>query len=119
MNVRTVPHAGAASYSVGMFATSVLVTAMIAVTNANCAVMQLDDFGLDHLVIVKGSLTQLQPSEVRLRARAASPNFLDLLVARNQFADRPRKIKVPLVAVSDCAGEVVEIGSAVERLENR
>jgi NADPH:quinone reductase-like Zn-dependent oxidoreductase len=100
-----------------MSATSVLVAAMIAVTNANCAVVQLNDFGLDHLAVAKRSLTQLQPSEVRIRVRAASLNFRDLLIARSQFADGPRKVKLPLVPLSDCAGEVVEIGSAVERLE--
>jgi NADPH:quinone reductase-like Zn-dependent oxidoreductase len=77
-------------------------------------VAQLDAFGLDNIVLVRRAASRLEPSQVRVRVRAASLNHRDLLVIRGQFAD---PIRLPLVPLSDCAGEVAEVGSDVRRFK--
>jgi NADPH:quinone reductase-like Zn-dependent oxidoreductase len=75
-------------------------------------VAQLEGFGIEHIAMAERPLPKLARAQVRVRVRAASLNHRDLLVARGQlFADRP----LPRVLLSDCAGEVVAIGSAVTR----
>jgi NADPH:quinone reductase-like Zn-dependent oxidoreductase len=91
--------------------------AMQADQDARYTVVQLNAFGLDNFALAGRSMTRLEPWEVRIRVRAASVNFRDLLVARGQMPNRLRRIRLPLVPLSDCAGEVVEIGSEVERFE--
>jgi NADPH:quinone reductase-like Zn-dependent oxidoreductase len=75
-------------------------------------VVQFDAVGLDNIAIVGRELSRLEPSQVRVRVRAASLNHRDLLVSRGYLADQAR---LPLVLLSDCAGEVVEVGSDVKR----
>ncbi|MFO0934994.1 MAG: NAD(P)-dependent alcohol dehydrogenase [Gemmataceae bacterium] len=58
-------------------------------------------------------LKELEPNEVHIRVRAASLNFRDLIHAKKQLG-RDYAGKVPL---SDGAGEVVAIGSAVTRVK--
>ncbi len=53
----------------------------------------------------------LGPRDVRVRVRAASLNYRDLVIARNAFR-RER----PVVPTSDGAGEVLAVGSAVTRI---
>jgi NADPH:quinone reductase-like Zn-dependent oxidoreductase len=77
-------------------------------------VAQLEAVGPDHIAIVRRALTRLEPSQVRVRVRAASLNHRDLLVIRGHFADQ---LRLPLVPLSDCAGEVVEIGADVKRFK--
>lgn len=50
--------------------------------------------------------------EVRVRVRACSLNFRDLLIARGLYNPN---LPLPLVPLSDGAGEVVEVGSGVTR----
>jgi NADPH:quinone reductase-like Zn-dependent oxidoreductase len=70
-------------------------------------------FGLDHLVLVERPRPQPGPGQVLVRIRAASLNYRDLVIARGVYApDQP----LPLVPVSDGAGEVVEIGAGVTRV---
>lgn len=52
----------------------------------------------------------LGPHDVRVRIRAASLNYRDLVIARGAA-----KRKKPTIPASDGAGEVIEIGSAVTR----
>jgi NADPH:quinone reductase-like Zn-dependent oxidoreductase len=52
------------------------------------------------------------PGEVLVRIRAASLNYRDLLIARGQYS---RSLPLPLVPLSDGAGEVVEVGQGVTR----
>jgi NADPH:quinone reductase-like Zn-dependent oxidoreductase len=53
----------------------------------------------------------LGPGDVRVRVRAVSLNYRDLGMTRVA-----RKLKRPLIPVSDGAGEVVEVGAAVGRV---
>lgn len=77
-------------------------------------VAQLNDFGLDNIVTVERPLQRLQPAEVRVQVRAASLNHRDLLVVGGKLPDPPQ---FPLVLLSDCAGEVVELGRDVTRFK--
>lgn len=63
--------------------------------------------GLDALQGVERPSRPLQPGEARLRVRAVSLNYRDLIVARGtKSAKRPR----PIVPASDGAGELIELG---------
>jgi NADPH:quinone reductase-like Zn-dependent oxidoreductase len=77
-------------------------------------VVELDAIGLDKIAIVRRALSRLTPSQVRVRVRAASLNHRDLLVIRGHVAEKSR---LPLVLLSDCAGEVVEVGCDVRRFK--
>ena len=55
---------------------------------------------------------QLHAHEVRVRVRAVSLNYRDLMVARGNY---PLGSDQPLVPCSDGAGEVIAIGTGVER----
>src|SRR5688572_25878097 len=67
--------------------------------------------GLDALTLVDRPSPPLGADDVRVRVRAVSLNFRDLVIARNA-----RGRTAPVVPVSDGAGEVIEVGSAVTRL---
>src|SRR5262249_18028070 len=71
----------------------------------------------DALTLVDRASTpsaSLGPTDVRVRVRAVSLNYRDLVVARGAAkSKRPR----PLIPASDGAGEVVEIGAGVTRLK--
>jgi len=57
--------------------------------------------------------SKLGPGDVRVRIRAASLNYRDLRLAQNTGR------KSPVIPLSDGAGEVVEVGSAVSRWKQR
>jgi NADPH:quinone reductase-like Zn-dependent oxidoreductase len=75
-------------------------------------VAQLDAFGLDNVIISARPLQSLACSAIRVRIRAASLNHRDLLIARGQFSS---VAPLPVVLLSDCAGEVTDIGRDVRR----
>jgi Tetracyclin repressor-like, C-terminal domain/Alcohol dehydrogenase GroES-like domain len=77
-------------------------------------VAELDAFGLDHIKIAERPISALDRAQVRVRVRAASLNHRDLLVVQGRLSEPTR---LPRVLLSDCAGEVVEVGSAVERFK--
>ena len=66
----------------------------------------------DALTRVERQPTALGPNDVRVRVRAVSLNYRDLTIAR--VAHRRPQAR-PIVAASDGAGEVVEIGGSVTR----
>lgn len=71
-------------------------------------------FGLDNLKVVERPLPAIGPRQVRVKVRAASLNFRDLLMVKGQY--NPRQ-KLPLIPLSDGAGEVVETGTEVTRFK--
>jgi NADPH:quinone reductase-like Zn-dependent oxidoreductase len=85
---------------------------MVSAVPSRNVVAQLNEVGLRHISIVERPLQKLEPSEIRLEVRAASLNHRDLMVVGGKFPGEP---KLPLVLLSDCAGEVVEIGRDVTR----
>ena len=52
------------------------------------------------------------PGQVRIRVRAASLNYRDLLVVKGLYS---RNLALPLIPLSDGAGEVVEVGPGATR----
>lgn len=55
----------------------------------------------------------LQPTEVLIRVHAVSLNYRDVGMLHGKY---PVSVKNQGVPASDCAGEVVDIGSAVSRV---
>jgi NADPH:quinone reductase-like Zn-dependent oxidoreductase len=70
--------------------------------------------GIEHLVLVERPTPRPGPGQVLVRVRAASLNYRDLLIVRGAYPfGAPR---LPLVPLSDGAGDVVELGAGVTRL---
>jgi NADPH:quinone reductase-like Zn-dependent oxidoreductase len=78
---------------------------------SNDAAASAQDWAALHLV--ERASPALGPHDVRVRVRAVSLNYRDLIVAKNARSrpnDGPKNIPA-----SDGAGEVIEIGSAVQK----
>ena len=58
-------------------------------------VVQLNAFGLSNLTLATRPLTQLKPGEIRIRVRAVSLNYHDLLIARGQLLHHVGDITLP------------------------
>lgn len=56
----------------------------------------------------------LEPYEVRVKVRAVSLNYRDLMVANGIY---PVKVETPVIPCSDGAGEVIEVGAKVRRVK--
>lgn len=75
---------------------------------------ELTEFGIDKIIQRDRQLPELGPNDVMVKMKAVSLNYRDLLVARGLYS---RGLKLPLVPLSDGAGEVIEIGKAVTRFK--
>ena len=73
-----------------------------------------DAFGIDALVVSERLDPTPGPGQVVVRTRAVSLNFRDLLVVKGDYS---RKLPLPMVPCSDCAGEVAAVGSGVTRVK--
>src|SRR5215217_3460233 len=69
-------------------------------------------FGLENLALADRPDPAPGPGQVVVRARAASLNYRDLLIAKGQYNPR---LPLPRVLGSDGAGEVVAVGEGVTR----
>ena len=67
--------------------------------------------GFDALKLVDRDRPAVGPADVRVRVRAVSLNYRDLMVARGS-----KKRAKRIVPASDGAGEVIEVGRSVQRL---
>jgi NADPH:quinone reductase-like Zn-dependent oxidoreductase len=74
----------------------------------------LPRFGLDAFTVQEVEIPKPGPYEVLVRVRANSINFRDLRVAQGLYDPR---MPLPRVPLSDGAGEVTEVGSAVTRFK--
>ena len=74
---------------------------------------QLTRLGIDGLELTEVASRPLGPGEIRLRMRACSLNYRDLLMVRGQYDPR---LKLPLIPLSDGVGEVVEVAPDVTRV---
>lgn len=72
------------------------------------------EFGLNNLKLVDVTEPSLKSNQVRVKIHACSLNYRDLMVAKGIY--NPKQ-KLPLVLLSDGAGEVVEVGSDVTRVK--
>lgn len=70
---------------------------------------QIDGLQLEDIVE-----RSLEPYEVRVRVRAVSLNYRDLMVAKGMY---PTKVDRPVIPCSDGAGDVIAIGSMVRRFK--
>ena len=66
--------------------------------------------GIDAIALVERPKPAPGPRQVLVRVRAASLNFRDLVVAKGGYG---RGLQLPLVPLSDGAGEVVAVGEGV------
>jgi NADPH:quinone reductase-like Zn-dependent oxidoreductase len=74
-----------------------------------------DSFGIDRLELEERPDPELEHGEVRIRVRAVSLNYRD--VAMVEHGVSPRGVQLPFSPCSDAAGEVVEVGPGVSRVE--
>ncbi len=78
-------------------------------------VMELrDDWSPDNIVLAERPDPAPGPGEVLLRMKAASLNYRDVVMARRGYGRRSGTL--PLVPLSDGAGEVVALGPGVSRV---
>lgn len=79
-------------------------------------VMQIEDeWGLDHIKLAERPDPEPGAGEVVLRMKAASLNFRDTVLVNRGYGRRSGEL--PLVPVSDGAGEVIALGDGVTSLE--
>jgi NADPH:quinone reductase-like Zn-dependent oxidoreductase len=71
---------------------------------------QVSSFGIDSLEFVERPTPAPGQGEVLIGVRAVSLNYRDLMVVKGQYNPR---MKLPRVPCSDCAGEVVAVGTGV------
>jgi NADPH:quinone reductase-like Zn-dependent oxidoreductase len=74
---------------------------------------QLQKFGPEGLVLGEAPEPVPARGQVCVKMRAASLNYRDLLVAKGVYNP---KLRLPLVPLSDGAGDVVEVGAGVTRV---
>lgn len=71
-------------------------------------------FGIESLSQVERAEPTPGPGQVLIRVRAASLNYRDLMIVKGAY--NPKQ-KLPLIPLSDGAGEVVAVGSDVTRVK--
>ena len=69
-----------------------------------------NSFGLENLKLTETEEAETGSNEVKVRLRAASLNYRDLLIVSGKYNPRMR---LPAIPLSDGAGEVVEVGKEV------
>jgi NADPH:quinone reductase-like Zn-dependent oxidoreductase len=77
-------------------------------------VVELRTFALDSLAIAERPEPRPGPGEVLIRVRACSLNYRDLLIMKGLYN---KKLPLPLVPLSDGAGEVIGVGEGVTRVK--
>lgn len=75
-------------------------------------VWRLTHFGIDGLEVQEKSRAELKPNEVKVRIKATSLNYRDLTIIKGLW---PWEFPLPVIPLSDGAGEVVEVGDQVTR----
>lgn len=78
------------------------------------AIVIKDAFGLDNLQLVDRDEPEPGPTGVKVRLRAASLNFRDLMMVQGLY--NPKQ-PLPLIPCSDGVGEVVAVGDEVRRFK--
>ncbi|HEY9775872.1 MAG TPA: NAD(P)-dependent alcohol dehydrogenase [Planktothrix sp.] len=88
---------------------------MSTATASKVKAYELDgEFGIDALTVRERAAQQLQPDQVRVRVKATSLNYRDLMVIKGLYS---KNLPKPLTPLSDCAGEVLEVGALVKRVK--
>lgn len=71
-------------------------------------------FGIDNIHIREQEMPDLDSHEIRIAVKAASLNFRDYLMVTGNYNP---KLRLPMVPLSDGAGEVVAVGKSVARFK--
>ena len=74
-----------------------------------------DDWGFDNLKLAERPDPKAGPGQVVVRMKAASLNYRDLVVPLRGYGSHTGNL--PLIPISDGAGEVVECGAGVSRVK--
>lgn len=69
-------------------------------------------FGIENIALRERDMADLDSHEIRIAIKAASLNFRDYLMVTGNYNP---KLKLPMIPLSDGAGEVVAIGKSVSR----
>jgi NADPH:quinone reductase-like Zn-dependent oxidoreductase len=77
-------------------------------------VVELSTFTLDSVTVAERTEPRPGPGQVLIRVRACSLNYRDLLILKGLYN---KKLPLPLVPLSDGAGEVAAVGDGVTRLQ--
>jgi len=73
---------------------------------------QLAEFGIDNLQMVESEMPHPNDDQVVIRFHAASLNYRDVMIANGAYNPR---MKLPVVPLSDGAGEIAEVGKNVRQ----
>ena len=73
---------------------------------------EIQQFGIENLALVEGDEPKPQATEVVVKFHAWSLNYRDLMMVKGAYNPR---LKMPLVPLSDGAGEVVAVGENVTK----
>lgn len=73
---------------------------------------EIQQFGVENLALTEREKPQPQANEVLVHLRAASLNYRDLMIVKGFYNP---KLKMPVVPLSDGAGEVVAVGESVTK----
>jgi NADPH:quinone reductase-like Zn-dependent oxidoreductase len=73
-----------------------------------------DAFGIDALAVSDRPDPAPGPGQVVVKTRAVSLNFRDLLMVKGDYN---KKLPLPMIPCSDCAGEVAAVGEGVTRVK--
>lgn len=87
---------------------------MVAIATTT-VVYELNDYSLDAIIEGQRPLAKPDAHQVQIRVAATSLNYRDLLMAKGLYS---RRLSLPLVLLSDGAGEVVEVGSSVTKFKS-
>lgn len=83
-------------------------------TKTTTRAFHITDFGFEHLKQTDVELPALGAHDVLVKMHAVSLNYRDFLMVKGLYS---RNLKLPLVPLSDGAGEVIDVGSAVTRFK--
>ncbi len=75
---------------------------------------EIQRFGLDGLAVVDRPIPEPSPSQIVVKMHAWSLNYRDLMTVTGRYNPR---LKLPQVPLSDGAGEIISVGSEVERFK--
>jgi NADPH:quinone reductase-like Zn-dependent oxidoreductase len=75
---------------------------------------EIQEFGIEKLAIIERDEPQPNETEIKVKFHAASLNYRDLMMVKGWYNP---KLNMPLVPLSDGAGEVVEVGEKVTKFK--
>lgn len=80
------------------------------------AYRSIDKFGIENLTLSESAPQTLSYGQVRVKMKAASINYRDLMLIEGSYAPNQTK-PAGLIPLSDGAGEIIELGQGVTRFK--